>query len=456
MKPSDYSWLFVLIGYAAFIWFRNLQWLAAADDLVPILAGLPLFVWLKWPLRFTATAVAPATSSLLVAALLFAAGVLANLTVLLAVSWTVLLWAWLSVRLIDGRSPALRRLLVLPIFSFPWIATDFERLGWWFRLSGANAVERLLAAGSVPVSRDGTFLLVNGFQLSVEPACSGLNGLQSLLIAGTMLAFITLKNSPWFWSSLLLLPVAAWVANVLRILSGAIVPVIMDAEAAARWVGPLHSGAGWIALCVMFALCWVIFSALARLDRAALGRAREGMRHAPWLELAILVYAGSRCHTLFDTWFTNPFDRLGWLAFALWILPIGIHAQSTGLPFAGSGRLRPWLLGAGVGLICLGDVGTLNAIKYVGLALIFVGFAPRAGRWLWALTAVAWMPALGWVASRFGLDPDAAGLGRSALALAGSGWMLVSTGRIRGTVTPAPKAQPARDFNYAGSIKSVS
>lgn len=456
LRSTDTFWLFVLVGYAAFIWFRNLQWMAAADDLVPILAGLPLFVWLKWPFHFAATGGQPSTPALLIAALFFAAGVLTNVTVLLAVSWTVLLWAWLSVRLVDGKSPALRRLLVLPIFSFPWIATDFERLGWWFRLSGAGAVEQILAAGSVPVSRDGTFLLVNGFQLSVEPACSGLNGLQSLLIAGTMLAFITLKHGPWFWPSLLILPLAAWVANVLRILSGAMVPVIMDAEAAARWVGPLHSGAGWIALCVMFALCWMVFSALARVDRAALARARAWTQTAPWLELAILVYAGWRCHTLFDTWFTNPFDRLGWLAFALWILPIGIHAQRTGLPFAGSGRLRPWLLGGGVALICLGDVGTLNAIKYGGVALIFMGFAPRPGRWLWALTAVAWMPALGWVASRFGIDPNAAGLGRSALALAGCGWMLLSTGSIRGVVTRQPPPEPVQDFNYAGSIKSVS
>lgn len=458
MRRSDFLWLFILGAYATFIWLRDLQWTAAADDLVPILAGLPLFVWLKWPLRFAPSPAGLSAPALLVASVLFAAGVLAGVTLLLAVSWTLLLWAWLSVRLVEGRSSSLRRLLVLPLFSFPWIATDFERLGWWFRLSGAGAVERLLATGGAPVSRDGTFLLVNGFQLSVEPACSGLNGLQSLLIAGTMLAFITLKVSPWYWPSLLVLPVAAWVANVLRILSGAVVPVVMDAEAAARWVGPLHSGAGWIALCAMFGLCWLVFSRLGRVDRAFLVRAREWTRTAPWLEVAILVYAGWRCRTLLDTWFTNPFDRLGWLAFALWILPVGLHAQRTGLPVAGSGRLRSWLLGAGVAFICLGDVGSLNAIKYAGVALNFMGFAPRRGRWLWAATAVTWMPALGWAASRFGIEPNAAGLGRAAVALAGCGWMLWVNGSIRPehTAPPAPVPAPTRDFTYAGSIKSVS
>jgi exosortase/archaeosortase family protein len=422
MKKSDFAWCGALVAYAAFIWLRDRQWLGAADDLLPILAGLPLFVWLKWPFRFAATAQPVSSRMVLLAALFFAGGAVANSTLALAVSWTILLWAWLSVRLVDGHGAALRRLIVLPLFSFPWIATDLERLGWWFRLSGAAAVERVLALGAEDVTRNGTFLLVNGFQLSVEPACSGLNGLQSMLIAGTMLAFIALKNSPLYWASLLALPVAAWLANFLRILSGAVVPLVVEPELAARWVGPLHSATGWFALCAMFALCWVLFSRLARLDAASWSTVRRRLRNAPWLEITILVYAAWRCQALLNSWFTNPFDQFAWLAFALWIFPIGIYAQRAALPIAGSGRRRTWLLGAGVALVCLGDVGALNACKYAGLALVLIGFAPRRGRLLWALTAVAWMPALGWLASRFGIDPVTTAIGRNIIALAGAAW----------------------------------
>ena len=464
MKRSDLTWIGILAVYAGFIWLRDLQWIAAADDLLPIMAGLPLFVWLLWPLRF-ASGDTPIVSAraLLVASLLFAAGVLTGVTLLLAISWTLLLWAWLSVRIGKEQLHSVRRLLVLPLFSFPWIATDFERLGWWFRLSGASAVEHLLSLGTVEVARQGTFLLVNGFQLSVEPACSGLNGLQSMLIAGTMLAFITLKNSPWYWAGLLTLPFAAWVANVLRILSGALVPVVMEPEAAARWVGPLHSGAGWIALGAMFALCWVLFSQLARVDNAAGGRVRQWARTAPWLEFAILGYAAWRCHGILDTWFANPFDRWGWIAFALWILPIGFYAQRSGLPRAGSGRLRPWLLGGGVGMIFLGDAGSLNALKYLGLALILTGYSAAHGRMLWAVTAVAWMPALGWLASRAGLQPDLAGIGRVLLALAGFSWAIAAQKKALRPATPArtqnlPAGEPGErtdEPNYAGSIKTL-
>jgi hypothetical protein len=103
-------------------------------------------------------------------------------------------------------------------------------------------------------------------------------------------------------------------------------------------------------------------------------------------------------------------------------------------------------LGAGVILICLGDVGALNACKHLGLALIFIGFAPRAGRTLWALAAISWMPALGWLASRFGIDPDAAGMGRAVIALSSCAWALVT--RDAGERT--------RDLSYVGSVNSTS
>lgn len=444
MKKQDYGWIAALALFAAFIWCRDLRWLAAADDILPIVAGLPLFVWLKWPLRFRAEGGPVATGVVFLAAALFAGGVLFGSTLVLTLSWLTLLWAWIAARWSDGREPATRRLLVLPFFSFPWIATDFEQLGWWFRLSGAAAAEQVLAFGHANVARDGTFLSVNGFQLSVEPACSGLNGLQSLLIAGTMLAFITLKQRPLFWPSLLALPVAAWVANVLRILSGALVALTMDAATAARWVGPLHSIAGWLALGAMFGLCWALFSQLARVDGAFPGRLRVRARNAPWLESALLVYAGWSCRNLLTSWFTNPFDRLGWIAFALWLLPLGVVRHGGLLP-AGSGARRPWFLGLGLALVALGDVGELNACQHAGLALILIGFAPRRGRAVWALSAAAWMPPLGWVASRFGLDPGAMAVARVTIATVGLAWALHAH----------HTSDKTQELDYVGRIKTI-
>src|SRR5436190_17498747 len=99
MKRADYVWGCALIGYAAFIWIRDLQWTDAADDVLPILAGLPLFVWLKWPIRFAPAAQARVSvPKILAASVLFAAGILTNTTLALTISWTILLWCWIATR----------------------------------------------------------------------------------------------------------------------------------------------------------------------------------------------------------------------------------------------------------------------------------------------------------------------------------------------------------------------
>lgn len=420
MQKRDFFWLGTLGLLGAFIWWRDRSWLAAPADVLPILAGLPLFAWLRWPLVWQpGGALAP--GPILVAAGLFAAGGLLGSNLLLTLSWVMLLGAWLSHRVADGASPLTRRLLVLPLFSFPWVVTDATQLGWWFRLSGAAAAEAVLGLGGARVARDGTFLSVNGFQLSVEPACSGLNGLQSMLIAGTMLAYVMLRRHPLYWPALLVLPLAAWLANFLRIFSAAVVALVLEGPAAGRWVGPVHDLAGALALLAMFAGCWGLFAGLARVKVPPVTWSRADLRRLPWLELAILGYAGWRCRTLFSTWFTNPYDRLGWLAFAVWILPLGL--DEGGAPrAAGSGARRPWYLGLGLLLIAFGDLGRLNAAQYVGLALIVIGFAPRHRRGLWGLAAIAWMPPLGWVASRYGIHPDAAGMVRVVVAMAACDW----------------------------------
>jgi hypothetical protein len=187
------------------------------------------------------------------------------------------------------------------------------------------------------------------------------------------------------------------------------------------------------------------FSRLERVESGLWTRAGAWARNAPWLEFTLLAYGAWRCHGLLQTWFTAPYDQLGWLAFAFWILPLGLNAQSIGLPTAGSGRKRPWCLAAGLALICLGDAGAINALKHLGLALILIGFAPRSGRKLWALGAIAWMPALGWAASRLGVDPAGVGMGRAVIAMCSCAWWL-------GAQQTECRTE---ELNYVGSIKTT-
>ena len=133
MKPRDYLWLGVLLAGAAFIWLRDLAWLPFASETLPVLGALPLFVWLGAPWRFQPGRFELHGVSLAAAGLLLMAGIATDFTLLLAAAWTLALWSWLRGRVVS-EAVDLRRLILLPMMAFPWMALDMAPVGWWFRV----------------------------------------------------------------------------------------------------------------------------------------------------------------------------------------------------------------------------------------------------------------------------------------------------------------------------------
>lgn len=242
---------------AAFIWLRDLTWSSTLDDTLPILVGIPLFYWVGRPWHLTRPLDKLPAPALIGTALLILLGIIFNSTLFLALAWVFLLWKWLSLRTPQVEHSRIAKLLVLPLLSFPWITLDAQALGWWFRLSGAKATGFIYSVLGLNVKVEGTNLLINGLPISVEAACSGMNTLQSLLIAGSVLAYLYLGNSSRYWWNIPLLVVIAWIANTIRIaiLSG--VALAVSPEFA---LGAFHLWGGWVVLIVMFALCWLVFS----------------------------------------------------------------------------------------------------------------------------------------------------------------------------------------------------
>lgn len=251
MKLRDHLWLGVLLIGVAFIWLRDLAWVPVASETVPVLAALPLFVWLGAPWRFQPGPFQLHGGSLFAAGGLLVLGLALDLTLLLAAAWTLALWSWLRARVVDGRV-SLRRLVLLPMMAFPWMTLDLAPLGWWFRITAAWAAEPLFSALGFVVVRQGTNLLVQGLPVEVAPACSGVNSLQAVLIAGLVLAWLELRSSRWFWLSLLSLPVLAWAANVLRICTVVAVALGWGTDFARGW---FHEAGGWLVLMLGF-FCW--------------------------------------------------------------------------------------------------------------------------------------------------------------------------------------------------------
>lgn len=410
----------------AFIWMRDPRWWDAVGDTLPILAALPLFYWLGRPwVRRPGPARRLASRPVLLAAALFPAGIILDSGFALALGWTALLWSWLSATFVESSGAFLRKLLILPVLSFPWLMADFERISWWFRLSGAAATEKLLSLGGAPVVREGTLLWINGLALSVEPACSGVNGLQSMLIAGGVLLYLKLRHTALFWWNLPVLAGAAWLAHLFRIMIAALCGVMLDPTAAARWVGPVHELAGWLGLVGGFVFCFGWFGLQATwLARNRGAWLRAGMAKLPWPGLILLAYGMFAARGLIDTWRVAPYDRLSWLAFLIWLLPL-FWPGATSLPAPRRfTRRQGGLLFAGCLVFLAAAAADVNALNHIGLAIVLASFQRRDSGWIWLMGAAAWMPLAGWLGSRVGIAPAGFSTCRVlAAAVAASGWV---------------------------------
>lgn len=257
MRGKDVIFLLVLLLLVAFIWLRESTWISTADDTLPILVALPLFAWLGAPWSFYDRPFHLALPPLIGSALLFLVGIAFNVTFLLALAWTLLLWIWLSARVEPSSSRRLDQLLLLPMLAFPWIALDINSLGWWFRLSGTWITGGLFTFLGFNVIQEGTNLLIDKLPISIEASCAGLNTLQSMLVAGVLLDYIILGNTVLYWINLPLLVLLAWVANTMRIIVITSAALFISPQFA---MGTFHVVGGWLVIVLMFLLCWMIFA----------------------------------------------------------------------------------------------------------------------------------------------------------------------------------------------------
>lgn len=257
MSRLDIGVLSILVLLAFFIWLRDTSWMGSSDDTLPILVALPLFYWAGLPWDLSRPLDHLPAVSIGITVILFLLGIVLNSTLLLSVGWVYLLWTWLSRRSSVQDRDKIQKLLILPLLSFPWITLDAQPVGWWFRLSGAKVTGMFYAMLGQDVKIAGTNLLINGLPMSVEAACSGLNALQSMMIAGSLLAYLYLGTTNRYWWNLLLIVFLAWLANTVRVAVISGIGLVAGPEVA---MGAFHGWGGWLVLVLMFLLCWAIFA----------------------------------------------------------------------------------------------------------------------------------------------------------------------------------------------------
>jgi len=248
MRARALLGLFTLAVLAAGIWLRELPGKDTADSVLPLLAAFPLYIWLGWPWKWSRTAAVCIPRTVIAGIALTLLGVTADSTLLLAAGWVAFLAAFQSAFLANAPS----RLLILPFLGFPWVTQNLESLGWLFRYTGAATVQFLFTVLGFTVHREGTLLLIRDMPLSVEPACAGLNVLQSTLLVGALMICMRAPRGRFFWIAFASLVPLAWVANTLRIFVLGCAGLLCGPDFAMGW---FHQWGGWLVLCVMFLLC---------------------------------------------------------------------------------------------------------------------------------------------------------------------------------------------------------
>jgi exosortase/archaeosortase family protein len=133
--------------------------------------------------------------------------------------------------------------------------TEDQTVGWWFRLSGASLTGDIFSLIGYNVNVEGTQSEIDGFPISVEAACGGLQLLQVLMSGGIALHLIFYPKSKLFWIMLLILPLLAWISNTIRIVVILAWGVAFGAEAAA---GIFHTWGAMLVLLIMLLLYLLI------------------------------------------------------------------------------------------------------------------------------------------------------------------------------------------------------
>jgi hypothetical protein len=119
------------------------------------------------------------------------------------------------------------------------------------------------------------------------------------------------------------------------------------------------------------------------------------------LSFAILIYSAFNSLELIQAWKKAPFEKHVWILFLIWLTPLvwtlGNFRNNVNHTF-----YNPLFLGIAIFFTFLGVIVSMNALKYIGFAFSLASFVPM--HWAafpWLISSVAWMPALGWMGSRY-------------------------------------------------------
>ena len=245
MPKTQSAWLFgaLLLLSAVAVWMRDLKWTTSMADTLPLALGIPATILLGMPWKpgggLTTQEKILGGFSLVV----FLIGWTAGSVTALSLAWTGLAYTWMAHHF--TRESDRGRLACIVLLSFPWLVLEWPQIGWWCRNSAAVIGEQVFHALALPVQREGTSMVILGVPVEIEAACAGWNLLQLTLLTGVASGAYEIRSGRRFLWLLLILPIIAWFANVVRIIILSAIALSCGTEIAS---GTLHGMMGLVIL----------------------------------------------------------------------------------------------------------------------------------------------------------------------------------------------------------------
>lgn len=124
--------------------------------------------------------------------------------------------------------------LAFLIFMVPWPTYTIGSLTWHLQGMASSIAAVLLQLFRIPVFQDGNLLILPGYVLAVEEACSGVRSTFALLAIAALMAFLRGGGKPLFFHLPLIAsaPLMASMGNIVRIVGTGLAAQAMGPAAA--------------------------------------------------------------------------------------------------------------------------------------------------------------------------------------------------------------------------------
>ncbi|MEM1329458.1 MAG: exosortase/archaeosortase family protein [Planctomycetota bacterium] len=144
------------------------------------------------------------------------------------------------------------------VFLFPVPGRVRQQIALPLQEATAGITEWMLALFSVPVSRMGNVLTINGQDVAVAEACNGMRMVAALALISFAFVFSTPMRNNVRLLILAISPILALLVNVIRLVPTALVFGYSDTGTAELF----HDLAGWAMLGVALVLLWALLAIL--------------------------------------------------------------------------------------------------------------------------------------------------------------------------------------------------